>query len=104
MTALLPIIDELASAPDHVSRAHWLLAAPLAVLARDLAQVRPLLEAAGFREGLAYLDFEVAVLSAVRGPDGLPPIAISMMRDRARVGVQVIARGCAGEGGANDAR
>ncbi|ASY56471.1 hypothetical protein [Sinorhizobium sp. CCBAU 05631] len=98
MTQLLPIIEELADATDHATRARWLLETPLAVLMRDQVTVARLLSAAGFHEGLAYLAAEIAALSAVRGPDGLAAFSVRMMREHARIGIQVIARGGAEEG------
>lgn len=55
MTSMLPIIEELADAPDHKARARWLLEVPLAVIIRDQVTIHRLLSAAGFHEGLAYL-------------------------------------------------
>ncbi|ASP70422.1 hypothetical protein CDO28_01855 [Sinorhizobium meliloti] len=98
MSALLPIIEELADAADHAARARWLLETPLAVLIRDQVTIGRLLSAAGFHEGLAYLAAEIAALSAVRGPDGLAAFAVRMMREHARIGIQVIARSSAEEG------
>ncbi|MBB4185842.1 hypothetical protein GGE07_002492 [Sinorhizobium terangae] len=97
-TVLLPILEELADAPDHAARARWLLAAPLAVLIRDQITIHRLLSAAGFHEGDAYLAAEIAALSATRGKDGLAPITIRNAREYARIGIQVIARGGALEG------
>ncbi|WP_085025278.1 hypothetical protein [Ensifer aridi] len=99
MTSLLPIIEELADAPDNAARARWLLETPLAVLIRDQVTIGRLLSAAAFHEGLAYLAAEIAALSAVRGPDGLAAFTVRMTREHARIGIQVIARGGAGEVG-----
>ncbi|CCE96166.1 hypothetical protein SFHH103_01669 [Sinorhizobium fredii HH103] len=98
MTTLLPIIEELADAPDQAARARWLLGVPLAFLIRDQVTIGRLLSAAGFHEGLAYLAAEIAALSATRGPDGLAAFSVRMMREHARIGIQVIARGGAVEG------
>ncbi|MDX0331741.1 hypothetical protein GOC48_16520 [Sinorhizobium meliloti] len=98
MTQLLPIIEELADAPDHAARARWLLEAPLAVIIRDQVTIQRLLSAAGFHEGLAYFAAEIAALSATRGRDGLAPSTIRMTREYARIGIQIIARGGAEEG------
>jgi hypothetical protein len=98
MTSLLPILEELADAPNHAARARWLLEAPLSVLIRDQVTVHRLLSAAGFCEGLAYLTAEIAALSATRGRDGLAPSTIRMTREYARIGMQVIARGGAAGG------
>ncbi len=93
MTSMLPIIEELADAPDHKARARWLLEVPLAVIIRDQVTIHRLLSAAGFLEGLAYFAAEIAALSATRGRDGLAPNTIRMTREYARIGIQVIARG-----------
>jgi hypothetical protein len=104
VTALLPIIEELADAVDQPARARWLLAVPLTVIVRDHLAIRRLLVAAGFREGLAYLETELAALSAVRGRDGLAAITIRNTREYARIGVQIIARGGALEEGTHVSR
>lgn len=98
MSDILPIIEELADAPDHAARARWLLAVPLSVLIREQVTVSRLLSAAGFHDGLAYLAAEIAALSATRGRGGLAPNTIRMSREYARIGIQVIARGGAEEG------
>lgn len=98
MTSLLPIIEELADAPDHAARAKWLLEVPLAVIIRDQVTIQRLLSAAGFHAGLAYFAAEIAALSATRGRDGLAPSTIRLTREHARIGTQIIARGGALEG------
>lgn len=98
MTSLLPILEELADAPDPAARARWLLEVPLSVLIREQVTVHRLLTAAGFHEGLAYFAAEIAALSATRGRDGLAPNTIRMTREHARIGIQIIARGGALEG------
>ncbi|RVL32931.1 hypothetical protein [Sinorhizobium meliloti] len=98
MTQFLPIIEELAHAPDHAARAQWLLEVPLAMIIRDQVTIHRLLSAAGFHEGLAYFAAEIAALSATRGRDGLAPSTIRMTREHARIGIQIIARGGALEG------
>lgn len=98
MTSLLSIIEELADAPDHAARAHWLLEVPLTVIIRDQVTIHRLLYAAGFHEGLAYLAAEITALSATRGRDGLAPSTTRMTREYARIGIQVVARGGAVEG------
>lgn len=92
MTQFLPIIEELADAPDHAARARWLLEVPLAVIIRHQVTVHRLLSAAGFHEGLAYFAAEIAALSATRGRDGLAPNTVRMTREYARIGIQIIAR------------
>lgn len=98
-TALLPIVEELLDAADHAERAHWLMAVPLDVLTRERVTIRQALVKANFPEGLAYLEAEIAALSAVRGRDGLAPITVRTTREYARIGVQVFARGGAVVGG-----
>ncbi|ASP51729.1 hypothetical protein GOB43_29780 [Sinorhizobium meliloti] len=98
MTQFLPIIEELADAPDHTARARWLLEAPLAVIIGDQVTIHRLLSAAGFHEGLAYLAAEIAALSATRGRDGLAASTIRITREYARIGIQIIARRGAEEG------
>ncbi|RVJ67373.1 hypothetical protein [Sinorhizobium medicae] len=100
MTSMLPIIEELADAPDHEARARWLLEVPLAVIIRDQVTIHRLLSAAGFYEGLAYFAAEITALSTTRGRDGLAPNTIRMTREYARIGIQIIARGGAEEGAA----
>ncbi|MDX0251165.1 hypothetical protein GOC31_20930 [Sinorhizobium meliloti] len=99
MTTLLPIIEELAGAPDHAARARWLLEVPLSVLIRDQVAVNRILSAAGFHEGLAYLAAEISALSATRGRDGLAAQTVRMTREHARIGIQIIARSGAEERG-----
>lgn len=98
MTQFLPIIEELADAADNSARARWLLEVPLAVIIRDQVTIQRLLSVAGFHEGLAYFAAEIAALSATRGRDGLAPSTIRMTREYSRIGIQIIARGGAGEG------
>lgn len=50
--------------------AAWLLRAPLATLLRDEMTIRNRLRLSGFREGLVYLDAELAMLRAERREDG----------------------------------
>lgn len=83
----LPILKELADAPDHAARARWLLEVPLSVLVCDQVTVNRLLSAAGFYEGTAYLAAEMAALSVVRGRDGLAPNTVRMAREYARIGI-----------------
>ncbi|MDW9780943.1 hypothetical protein CN204_03920 [Sinorhizobium meliloti] len=101
MTSMLPILEELADASDHAARARWLLSVPLAVIIRDQVAIRRLLCAAGFHEGLSYLEAEITALSATRGRDGLAADTVRMTREYARIGIQVIAREGAVEGASN---
>lgn len=73
MNALLPIIEELADAADHPARARWLLACPLSVLMKYQDTIRNRLMNAFFREGVAYLEAELALCRQVRR-DGVTAI------------------------------
>ena len=66
MNPLLPIIEELADAQDHPARAAWLLSCPLSVLFKYQETIRNRLRAAFFREGLDYLEAELALARRVR--------------------------------------
>lgn len=70
MNALLPIIEELASARDHGERAYWLLGCPLSILLTYQGTIRNRLQNAFFDEGVAYLDAELALARQVRA-DGI---------------------------------
>lgn len=96
---MLPIIEQLASAPDHAFRARWLLRVPEYVLARDQVTIRTLLSAARFQAGLAALDAEVAASAAVRDVAGSIPLTARITREHARIGLSIIARGGAAEAG-----
>lgn len=71
MNAMLPIIEELADAIDHPTRAQWLLACPLAVLFKYQDTIRNRLQNAFFKDGVDYLEAELAMARQVRR-DGLP--------------------------------
>lgn len=71
MNPLLPIIEELADAPDHPARARWLLACPLSVLFKYQDTIRNRLQNAFFRDGIDYLEGEISMARQVRR-DGLP--------------------------------
>lgn len=68
--ALLPIIEELASAASHAERARWLLTAPLSVLVTYAFTINNRLLNAHFPDGVAYLDCEL-VAARARRADGL---------------------------------
>lgn len=95
---MLPIIEELASAPDDALRAKWLLRVPESVLWRDQVTIRSLLSAANFRDGIAALDAEVAASVAIRDEHGTIPTMIRFAREHARIGLTIIARGGAESG------
>lgn len=92
MSALLPIIEELADAPDHAARARWLLSAPLAVLVTYQATIRNRLWNAHFPEGVEYIEAELVVARATRR-DGLP-----VKDNPLRVALLALAEGRAFEG------
>lgn len=92
MTIMLPIIEQLANAPDHAARARWLLRAPEHVLSRDQVVIRTLLAAADFTDGLTALNAEVAASSAVRDASGTIPQRIRLAREYARIGLTMIVR------------
>lgn len=70
MNPLLPIIEELADAPDHAARARWLLACPLSVLFKYQDTIINRLRNAHFPDGVAYVEAELVRCRVVRS-DGL---------------------------------
>lgn len=90
---MLPIIEQLAHAPDDALRARWLLRVPEYVLSRDQVAIRKLLAAANFQDGIAALEAEVAAAAAVRDEGGAIPRTIRVAREYARIGLKIIARG-----------
>jgi hypothetical protein len=82
MNALLPIIEQLADAPDDPARARWLLACPLSVLMKYQDTIRNRLRCAFFQEGVDYLESELALCRQVR-KSGLPnkdnPLRVGML-------------------------
>lgn len=102
MTALLPIVEELADATDDATRARWLLEAPLDVLLRDQMPIRAILQKAGFQPGLMCLAAEIAALCGVRASDGGHPITMRVSREHARLHlVEIARRGAPVQGGNN---
>lgn len=97
MTIMLPIIEQLANAPNHAERARWLLRVPEHVLSRDQVVIHALLAAADFQDGLKALAAEVAASSAVRDERGGIPQAIRFTREYARIGLAILARDGADE-------
>lgn len=71
MNPLLPIIEELADAPDHAARARWLLACPLSVLFKYQDTIINRLRNAHFPDGVAYVEAELVLARQVRKA-GLP--------------------------------
>ena len=71
MSGLLPIVEELADCETHAERVEWLFSCPLSVLSRDEADIRTVLQVAGFRIGLNYLDAQLMALRSVRGSFGI---------------------------------
>lgn len=70
MSDLLPIIEQLADAPDDATRADWLLRCPLSLLMTYEFTIRNRLRAAGFAGGIDYLDQVLSVLRSVRTGEG----------------------------------
>lgn len=66
MNPLHPLIEDLASAADRAGRAAWLLSCPAGVLMTYADTIRNRLHNAGFPEGVAYLEAELARYRAVR--------------------------------------
>jgi hypothetical protein len=99
MTAMLPIIEQLANAPNDAMRSRWLLRVPEHVLSRDHVAIHDLLVACRFQDGVTALNAEVAASSAIRDTSGTIPQLIRFEREYARIGLAIIARGGAGQGG-----
>lgn len=76
---MTPLIEQLADARTDMERAAWLLACPLAVLLTDEATIRQALQAAGFAQGLKYLEIETAALRGMRDIEGWPPLYMQRM-------------------------
>ena len=70
MSTLLPIIQQLADAPDDAARADWLLRCPLSILMTYQETIRNRLDNDGFEAGCSYLDAMLSVLRSVRDGDG----------------------------------
>lgn len=67
---LLPIVDELAAMKTDAGRAIWLLSVPLAHLVTYREQIAEICKAAGFLQGVVYLDRMMTVMNSVRGDMG----------------------------------
>ncbi|WP_052675420.1 hypothetical protein [Agrobacterium arsenijevicii] len=70
MIAIIPRIEQLEAARTREERAAWLLSCPLDVLLSCEMTIRNRLLNARFREGLDYLEIELADLRRERGADG----------------------------------
>lgn len=68
MSALLPIIEELASARDNQARAEWLLSCPFGILRMYDFTIRNRLLNAGFPEAIDYVEAVGVAMIAVRDP------------------------------------
>lgn len=66
MNALLPIIEQLAAAPDHPARAQWLLKCPLSILLKYRATIVNRLMGKGFVDGVCFVEAERAAFHKVR--------------------------------------
>ncbi|MEJ6845112.1 hypothetical protein V3589_02665 [Sinorhizobium fredii] len=93
MSGLLPTIDELAAAKNHVERAQWLLQTPPSTLFTYHLEIRAVLQSVGFTAGLTALAAEIAWLLAVRDRHGYTPVTFTMSRNIARSDLGVIAYG-----------
>lgn len=92
MTAVLPIIEQLADAADDAERADWLMACPLFYLVSEYEALALVLREAGFIDGLAYVDAERVALMARRLPDGCLPQGPLLSVNLARVDLRIAAR------------
>jgi hypothetical protein len=70
MSALLPIVEELADCETDAQRADWLLRVPAGVICRDSSAIRRILMEARFTLGVQAFDLEFAALNATRLADG----------------------------------
>jgi hypothetical protein len=70
MIIAIPRIEKLDAAQTREERAAWLLTCPLDVLLSCEMTIRNRLLNARFKEGLDYLDAELADLRRERGADG----------------------------------
>ncbi|KQS90313.1 hypothetical protein [Rhizobium sp. Leaf386] len=86
MNDLRPEIARIASAADGAERAQALLECSPSMLMTCEATIRNRLMHAGFREGLSYLDAELAHLRSARRADepGFTPMAVVVARGRMR--------------------
>lgn len=70
MSNLLPIIEELADAPDNTARARWLLACPFSIMLTYDMTIRNRLRHAGFLAGVEYVDAIGVVMRSTRDEHG----------------------------------
>ncbi|WP_438752046.1 hypothetical protein [Pararhizobium sp. O133] len=86
MNELRPEIARIASAADDAERAHALLECSPSMLMTCEGTIRNRLMHAGFRDGLIYLDVELAFLRSARHADepGLQSVAVEAARGRMR--------------------
>lgn len=84
MNELRPEIARLANATDDAERARALLECPLSMLMTCESTIRNRLMHSRFREGLAYLDAEMAQLRSPRAIDdaGFQHMAVIVARGR----------------------
>jgi hypothetical protein len=81
MTALLPIVEELADCQTDAERADWLLRVPAGVICRDSSSIRRILMEARFLFGLQAFEVEYAAIHATRlANGGLPPLLLRGVR------------------------
>ena len=81
MSALLPIVEELADCETDAQRADWLLRVPAGVICRDCSAIRRILMEAHFTFGLQAYEVEYAAIHATRlANGGLPPLLLRGLR------------------------
>lgn len=78
MTAMVPIVEQLAEAGTHSERAEWLFACPYAVLHREHMNIRRILQCSGLLAGVAYLEAVLSLTCARRTVDGRIPHTIQL--------------------------
>lgn len=100
MTVDIPFLEKLSDAQTREERAEWLLCCPLDVLLSCSMLIRNRLLQTGFREGITYLEAELADLRSVRRADGNKhySMAVCVARGRMeRIALGLPPRGFLGE-------
>ncbi len=78
MSDELPLIDSLRNAATDRARAEWLAAVPLHYVTLGNRDIAAVLDAAGFREGRAYLVALLMRLQTKRLADGRYPVTVEL--------------------------
>lgn len=73
MNHLLPIIEQLADARDHLARVEWLMRCPIGILSKYGDTIRNRLMHAQFHPGVRYVEAMAVAMQAVRDPNGELP-------------------------------